>query len=181
MDSVKCPTIWEEGNAAKVQFLNFIEEGLKPVIEKKYHIDRSRQTLFGHSFGGLFVLHVLFNKTEAFQTYLASSPSIWWNNNSILLEAKEFLRDYTGADPAVKLLVTAGEWEEMPVPGEPPKRSESRKQRRMLGNAQVLVNLLNDANINGLNAEYHEFSEESHGSVVLPAASRGVRFSLERN
>ncbi len=73
------------------EFLAFIETELKPMIEKKYTIDRKRLTLFGYSFGGLFTLHVLFTKPEAFQTYLASSPSIWWNS-SLRVGGRESVR-----------------------------------------------------------------------------------------
>ncbi|WP_201524826.1 alpha/beta hydrolase, partial [Bordetella pseudohinzii] len=32
-----------------------------------------------HSYGGLFVLETLLNRPEAFQHYVAASPSLWWN------------------------------------------------------------------------------------------------------
>ena len=43
-------------------FFTFIEEELKPQIEKNFEIDKGKQTLFGHSLGGLFALHILFTK-----------------------------------------------------------------------------------------------------------------------
>lgn len=98
------------------EFLTFIETELKPLIEKKYAIDRKRQTLFGHSFGGLFVLHALFAKLESFQTYLASSPSIWWNDRSVLAEEKAFVAKYAGKEVNARLFVTVGEWEQKPGP-----------------------------------------------------------------
>lgn len=65
-------------------FFTFIEEELKPQIEKNFEIDKGKQTLFGHSLGGLFALHILFTNINAFQNYFISSPSIWWNNQSVL-------------------------------------------------------------------------------------------------
>ncbi|MBL8269644.1 alpha/beta hydrolase, partial [Steroidobacter sp.] len=35
------------------EFLDFIEKQVKPLVEAEYRIDRNRQTLFGHSLGGL--------------------------------------------------------------------------------------------------------------------------------
>lgn len=61
-------------------FLDFIEEELKPIVQRQFTVDITRQALFGHSLGGLFALHVLFTKPSAFQAYVAGSPSIWWKN-----------------------------------------------------------------------------------------------------
>ncbi|WP_159884176.1 alpha/beta hydrolase-fold protein [Paenibacillus puerhi] len=57
------------------EFIEFIESELKPLIQSEFFVDRSHQTLIGHSLGGLLVLDVLFSRTSAFQTYIAGSPS----------------------------------------------------------------------------------------------------------
>lgn len=71
----------ETGGVA--HFLEFIETQLKPRIEEHYPIDRSRQSLFGHSLGGYFALYTLFTRPEAFQRYVAASPSIWWKHHAL--------------------------------------------------------------------------------------------------
>ncbi|MFH5806673.1 alpha/beta hydrolase, partial [Alienimonas sp. DA493] len=76
--------------------LSFIEDDLKPRIEREYRVDRDRQALFGHSYGGLFVLHALLSRPGTFRTYLASSPSVWWNDGAILEDAKTFAAARTG-------------------------------------------------------------------------------------
>ncbi|WP_406695280.1 alpha/beta hydrolase-fold protein [Singulisphaera sp. Ch08] len=166
-------------SAGNDQFLAFIEDELKPVIEQKHKIDRGRQTLFGHSFGGLFVLHVLFNKPEAFQTYLASSPSIWWNDASILTEEKAFAKRYANQEVKARVLISVGEWEQKASSHIPKDRADVLKQRQMVGSAKDLTTRLVATQIKGLSVAFREFAEEEHGSVVLPAASRGIRFALE--
>ncbi|OYX83210.1 MAG: esterase, partial [Azorhizobium sp. 32-67-21] len=47
-------------------FLAFIEEELKPEIARRLAVDPARQAILGHSFGGLFVLHALFRRPQAF-------------------------------------------------------------------------------------------------------------------
>lgn len=79
---------WKTGGADK--FLEFITATVKPQIEARFHIDRSRQALFGHSLNGLFVLHVLFTKPDAFTTLIAASPSIWWGDFAILQQQQAF-------------------------------------------------------------------------------------------
>lgn len=68
-------------------FFQFIETQLKPVIAEHYAINTQQQSLFGHSYGGLFTLYTLLNHPEAFQFYMAASPSIWWNDEMILKQA----------------------------------------------------------------------------------------------
>src|SRR5690606_34171859 len=48
------------GQGGSAAFLQFIERELKPQIERDFPVDTSRQTIFGHSLGGLFVLTALF-------------------------------------------------------------------------------------------------------------------------
>jgi len=57
-------------------FREFIVSDLRPAIEADFPVDTSRQTLFGHSYGGLFVLDTFFADPSLFQTYVAASPSI---------------------------------------------------------------------------------------------------------
>lgn len=161
------------------QFLAFLEEELKPLIEGKHKIDRSRQTLFGHSFGGLFSLHVLFTRPETFQTYVASSPSIWWNEKAIAEEARHFAESPAAREGMRRLMITCGEWEESPGPTADPKRTPMLKARRMVTNARAMAERLQDLKRQNVTVLFKEFPQEDHGSVLLPAASQGMRFALE--
>lgn len=70
------------GGAAS--FLDLIVGTIQPAVARKVHVDGRRQTLWGHSYGGLFVLHALLNSPRSFQRYVAASPSIWWQHGAIL-------------------------------------------------------------------------------------------------
>ncbi len=159
------------------QFLDFIESELKPFIERRHPINRARQALFGHSFGGLFTLHVLFQRPESFQVYLASSPSLWWNDSSVLGEAESFLQSHAGRDVPARVLISLGENERKPTSSERPgPRPDSTA---LADSAEELAARLNAADVPGLSVLFRAFPEEDHGSVVLPAASRGARLLLE--
>ncbi|MDR1463515.1 MAG: prolyl oligopeptidase family serine peptidase [Azoarcus sp.] len=82
-------------------FRDFIAGRLKPEVdarlraqgEARLHaqgksIDPSRQGLWGHSYGGLFVLHVLLTHPGDFQEYYAISPSLGWQDGWIPRQAK---------------------------------------------------------------------------------------------
>ena len=65
-------------------FLDTLETRIKPFVAAHYPIDANDQTLYGHSYGGLFALHVLLTQPDAFTRYLAASPSFWWNGRYLL-------------------------------------------------------------------------------------------------
>ncbi|NEU03207.1 ferri-bacillibactin esterase BesA, partial [Escherichia coli] len=75
-------------------------------------IDKKRQTIFGHSLGGLFVLQVLLTKPDAFQTYIAGSPSIHWNKPFILKKTDHFVSLTKKNNQPINILLAAGELEQ---------------------------------------------------------------------
>ena len=80
--------------------LGFIARELQPRIAAAFPVDAQRQTITGHSFGGLFVLHALFTRPAQFTRYAATSPSVWWNQGQVLqtqaLYLREILAQYQG-------------------------------------------------------------------------------------
>lgn len=64
-------------------FIDFIEMELIPLIENNYKIN-STNTLIGQSLGGLLATEILFKKPELFNNYIIVSPSLWWDNESLL-------------------------------------------------------------------------------------------------
>jgi predicted alpha/beta superfamily hydrolase len=58
------------------QFLAFIADELIPHLDRTYRT-RPTRILIGHSYGGLFAVHALFNRPEVFKAYIVISPSLW--------------------------------------------------------------------------------------------------------
>ena len=75
----------------KQNFTKFIEEDLIPYIDNKFPTTPYR-TLIGHSYAGLFVINALINHPHLFENYLAIDPSIEWDNQKLLKEAKVKLK-----------------------------------------------------------------------------------------
>ena len=75
----------DSGNADEV--LNFIEKELIPYIDSKYRTYDYR-ILSGHSIGGLFIINAALKKPTLFQSYIAISPALWWEENAINTVAK---------------------------------------------------------------------------------------------
>jgi len=64
-------------------FISFIEKEVQPFIETKYKTG-SIKTLIGQSLGGLLATEILFKKPELFDNYIIASPSLWWDDESLL-------------------------------------------------------------------------------------------------
>jgi uncharacterized protein len=77
-DRKKYPTT---GHSDK--FISFLETELQPYIEKQYKSNGSK-TIIGQSLGGLLLTEILFKKPRLFQKYVIISPSLWWDNGSLL-------------------------------------------------------------------------------------------------
>ena len=88
-------------------FLRFINETLRPRIERQYKIDTTRQALFGHSLSALFVLHTLYSSPAAFSTYIAASPAIWWSDFAIAKQEQRFAGGTLPTHPP-QVLITVG-------------------------------------------------------------------------
>lgn len=68
------------GSAA---FRTFIRDELMPEIEKRYR-GNGRTAIVGESAAGLFILETLFIEPTLFDTYIALSPSLWWNDHELV-------------------------------------------------------------------------------------------------
>lgn len=147
-------------------FLTFIEEELKPQIEGGYNIDRSRQTIFGHSLGGLFALYVLFIQPNAFQNYIAGSPSIHWNRAFLLEEEQKFVCRLEQESLDVEVLIGMGELEGSHI-------------SRNLYHAKELADRLSNLADRGVRVKYTEFEDEGHVSVLPVLISRTLRLALK--
>ena len=72
------------------KFLKFMGTELIPEIQRRYRTEPFR-ILAGHSLGGLFALHVLITRPTLFQSSIAVSPSLEWDNEIILHRLAQFL------------------------------------------------------------------------------------------
>lgn len=156
---------WPKMGGAE-QFLAFLEEELKPSIENDFPVDRTQQAIFGHSLGGLFVLHVLLTKPHAFQRYIAGSPSIHWNE-SVLLAKESQLPKLLTDDLDVHALLTIGELE-----------NDGRflvKEKSL-----AMVERLSSMGKGQIKASFKEFADENHSSVLPVLISQGLKFATKK-
>lgn len=68
-------------------FLKFLVDELAPWVNTRYRT-QPYNILVGHSLGGLFAVQALLTRPEAFQAYIAISPSLWWDKRAMVARAK---------------------------------------------------------------------------------------------
>jgi predicted alpha/beta superfamily hydrolase len=136
-------------------FLKFFETELIPEIEKTYRVQPYR-VLAGHSLGGLFAVHAMVSKPGLFNSYVAVSPSLQWENQTTLKRAEEFLKNQKELN--VSLFTSLG--------NEPGAIGESFDAFR-----EVLAK----TNIKGFAWQAERMDDEDHGSVVLRSHYAGLR------
>ncbi len=74
------------------KFLDYIEQELMPYINKNYRTEPFN-LIVGHSLGGLLVMHSMVSRPNLFQAHFAYSPSLHWDNNAVVKQAKKFLTE----------------------------------------------------------------------------------------
>ena len=78
---------YSPGNGGADAFLTFLAGELIPYVERTYRT-RPYRLLAGHSFGGLFAIHVLTTRPDLFNGYIAVDPSIYWNNQAVVAQVE---------------------------------------------------------------------------------------------
>ncbi|HEY4299294.1 MAG TPA: alpha/beta hydrolase-fold protein [Candidatus Didemnitutus sp.] len=82
----------EPASGGADRFALFIENTLWPELSRRYPLDPASRAIGGHSLSSLFGLYALFQPRPFFTHVLASAPSIWWDDRSILAQLAK-LRD----------------------------------------------------------------------------------------
>jgi predicted alpha/beta superfamily hydrolase len=137
------------------KFLKFIETELIPLVESKYRTQPFR-TLAGHSLGGLFAVHTMLTRPELFNSYIAVSPSLQWDNFEEIDRVKEFFKERKELKRT--LFTSLGN-----EPGD-------------IGDAFGLFrDELQRQQLKGFVWEAVRYEDEDHGSVVLRSHYAGLR------
>ncbi|MEO5623909.1 MAG: alpha/beta hydrolase-fold protein [Dokdonella sp.] len=72
-------------------FRAFIADELMPEVRRRYRTN-GKTAIVGESLAGLFVLETFFMQPRLFDTYVALSPSLWWNHEKLVRDAASRLQ-----------------------------------------------------------------------------------------
>lgn len=154
------PVVKTGGNKV---FARFLLDQLRPEIARRYPVDAKHQSLFGHSLGGLFALHMLYTRPGAFEAIIAASPSIWWSDKAILAEEKAFTERLSSgkqSGPISRLMLFAGSKDAMTIPAD----------------TEALNARLAPLAAHGLQARFEQLEGETHITVPYRAITPTFRF-----
>ncbi|MEH6564379.1 MAG: alpha/beta hydrolase-fold protein [Halopseudomonas sp.] len=88
------PPVPEERNdppqGGQDELLDFLQQRVMPAVAERFPVDPDQQSLFGHSFGGMFAIHALFTRSALFDHVVAASPSLWWHDRHLLGPERAF-------------------------------------------------------------------------------------------
>ncbi len=136
------------------KFINFLEKELKPYIESQFKtIDKY---LFGQSLGGLLATEILLKKPEMFNNYFIISPSLWWDDESLLKQAPELLSKIKDTKKFIYISVGKGEH---PV---------------MIKDAEDLFGVLKKSNKKNWTVEYKMMETDNHATILHRSLYEGL-------
>jgi predicted alpha/beta superfamily hydrolase len=127
------------------KFIAFIEKELQPFIEKTYRTSTDKM-LIGQSLGGLLATEILFKKPQLFNKYLVVSPSLWWDNESLLNTSSRLSKD-------ISVFIAVGKEEEV-----------------MVNDAKKLYEFLKNQ---GLKTDFLYLPELDHATILHEAVYKG--------
>ncbi|MBK6732052.1 MAG: alpha/beta hydrolase [Bacteroidetes bacterium] len=128
-------------------FIKFIEEELQPFISNTYKTDGIKY-IIGQSLAGLLASEILLKKPDLFTHYIIVSPSLWWDNESMLENANALLENQSENKLYVYIAVGTGE------------------EKIMIRDASGLKKALEKSGNKNLTIEYNLMANENHATIL---------------
>lgn len=146
-------------------FIQFIARELIPHVDSLYPTAPFR-ILIGHSLGGLLSVYTMMNHTNLFNAYVASDPSMFWDEQVVLKQARQQLPRLDLSKRSL-YLATANSM-------------NSGIDTSVIGpimrcNFQLRDYLQSNPG-NHLDVGYKDYPDYDHGTVSLPAMYDALRF-----
>jgi uncharacterized protein len=144
-------------------FLNFIKNELFPVVNKNYRTIQDSNAIMGLSFGALLGTYILFTQPDMFKSYIIISPSLFWNNNSILLTEADYFRKHKELNKTVYLAY-----------------GSSDNSDWVINPTTELLKMVDSHKYVGFKFTQQVFKGETHISVFPVALTHGLKLVFKR-
>jgi len=139
-------------------FIDFLKEELIPYIDKKYP-SNGVNSIYGHSYGGLFTLYALLKTPELFNTYYCADPNFVWNENFIQKLALKTFENTPELDKTLWIAVTDSNF--------------------INSGRRAMETILKEKAPERLYWKTASYGNETHRSVRLKGIYDGVKFAYE--
>ncbi|MAB47653.1 MAG: esterase [Flavobacteriaceae bacterium] len=164
---------FNEKNGEADNFRQFIETELIPYIENKYPVTNYR-TLIGHSYGGLFTISTLIHQPELFANYLAIDPSLDWDDQKPLQEAREVMAAYGYKNKAL-FMSLSGQLHMQNSKITIDNVMQDTTDFTLFARSNIAFsNLVKQNAKNGLSFEWKFYPKDIHGTIPFPSIMDGL-------
>ena len=150
----------EKGSGGSQGFIRFLRDDLWTELIRRYPLRTDIRVLGGHSLGSLLVLDALFQIRPVFTHFLASAPSLWWDDRVLLGQAARLRKRQENLPSHAYLSVGAED-------------SES-----MIGDLELLQDQLSSRPFAQLKVTFERFPDRDHYNVLPDAVRAGLRSLL---
>ena len=161
-----------EGGGADI-FMEFIRAHVKPLVRQRAAIDPAREYLWGHSYGGLFTLHVLYTQPDAFARYIVGDPSAWWADGVLVQEWQRFDPKRAAGKRVAILVGTKPRDPGRPLPNPAPARTDGTQADPRAAVRDMAEGL----RAAGADASYEVFPQFGHGEMLRASLERALEIA----
>lgn len=144
------------------KFIAFLEKELQPFVGKNYRTSGAKM-IIGQSFGGLLATEILFKKPSLFDKYVIVSPSLWWDNGSLLDQNPAILQENFARPTDIYI----GVGKEGLTPSKPPRVMEV--------DANLLAEKLQKSKSPNIRVSFDYLPEEDHATIMHQAVFNAFR------
>lgn len=128
------------------KFIKFVETELQPFVDSTYKTNGTKY-IIGQSLGGLLATEILLKKPRLFTHYFIVSPSVWWDDESLLKEAKSLFAKQKAENLYVYISVGA-------------------EGDVMEKGAKQIADILQSSNAKNLKVDFLPLPKENHATIL---------------
>ncbi|STZ75595.1 alpha/beta hydrolase [Bergeriella denitrificans] len=157
----------ERRNGGAEAFLTLLQQEIRPQVARLAPLNTQQQALWGHSYGGLFVLYTLMREPQAFDRYIAADPALWFQHGSFLrrfetwfrqpqaLQGRHIRIDQSGSPSAKTALTEAAR-----------QKTAKRQQAAAAANANPCKLAEELDALEAVSARYRRYPDLNHGALL---------------
>ena len=156
-------------------FLQLIQDEIKPLLRSRATLNQTSY-LWGHSYGGLFAMHVLFSKPDAFSSYIVGDPSAWWHDGALVHEWEASEKSRTAGKHVAILVGTKPRPPGRPAPDDVVITTGDGRQ---IAPRTAVREMADGLKKHGAKVHYQEFPEHGHGDMIRASLEHALHIASE--
>ncbi|HEY9067187.1 MAG TPA: alpha/beta hydrolase-fold protein [Burkholderiaceae bacterium] len=154
-------------------YRQFVADVVFPFVANNYRADMTRKVFAGHSYGGLFGVHVLLTEPTMFQYYILGSPSLWYDDKVMFSRERSYAA--THRDLKANVFLAVGSLE---AGNKASRGAGGRREDDIVEDVRAFERVLKSHGYPGLHVQSRVFADEDHLTVGPAILTRGLMWAL---